>query len=487
MLPSGPRYTYPPPATPQVGARQFAQQVIATIANQVAAATTIRPATTSTGCDGQPNINPLNGTACNGAVTGPLVLYNPQTMTVLSGNIGRMFAGSGGVPGLSGGSTLSACAKEMVALRAKRRFIDQLGNTYGPDGLFLTTGAPFATLETDYVHRMEIVRRVTNGDPPRWEPQSQLWLDKVTPVGVSLSMNLQSPSAAQGMRWGSVNDITSQAVVTDPRLDALSDIVVLEPAVSGLNDIIFGGAYGLTDSRAWKVKIDGTGTPDTFSWGTANCVAGTVGGSFSGGASGVPITGGVQALSSGVTVKFLATTGHTLNDSWYGSATPGNRIIRPGVAARGIITTSDGCVAVNQNVLVTVECRAGFPNYTAPNSITASGSHALVVRDANTLALLYRKTLMYDTTSLAWGDPPQKFSLSTNNEGFFFLHCYTVPVLTSPPTPYPGAEFGSPNSRKVAVISINPSTFEPTIVEVITLQDSGSTADGTFAVATSLP
>jgi hypothetical protein len=57
------------------------------------------------------------------------------------------------------------------------------------------------------------------------------------------------------------------------------------------------------------VKIDGTGSPNTFKWcrdgGTETWVATTV-----------AITAAEQLLENGVYVKFGATTGHTLNEYW---------------------------------------------------------------------------------------------------------------------------------------------------------------------------
>lgn len=76
---------------------------------------------------------------------------------------------------------------------------------------------------------------------------------------------------------------------------------------AGLNDGVFNGTYtGAT--LTYCAIIDGTGTPDTFKWGTnAGC---------DNGAATVAITGANQALSSGVVIKFAATTGHTATNKW---------------------------------------------------------------------------------------------------------------------------------------------------------------------------
>ena len=77
---------------------------------------------------------------------------------------------------------------------------------------------------------------------------------------------------------------------------------------SGLNDITFQGTYTGTTAVTYYVKIDATGTPDTFSWSKDNFSSTE--------ATGVSLTGSAQTLDTGVTVTASATTGHTLNDVW---------------------------------------------------------------------------------------------------------------------------------------------------------------------------
>lgn len=78
---------------------------------------------------------------------------------------------------------------------------------------------------------------------------------------------------------------------------------------SGINDLTpgtTGVALGYQD-RDFQVVIDATGTPDTFKWssdGGANFTAG------------VNCTTTALTLQEGITIKFGATTGHTLNDQW---------------------------------------------------------------------------------------------------------------------------------------------------------------------------
>ena len=85
---------------------------------------------------------------------------------------------------------------------------------------------------------------------------------------------------------------------------------------SGLDDAYFAGHFTGTASTTYYVKIDATGTPDTFSWSKDNFSTTE--------ATGVAITGGEQTLDSGIKIDFGATTGHTLNDVWSGTAAPTN-------------------------------------------------------------------------------------------------------------------------------------------------------------------
>ena len=85
---------------------------------------------------------------------------------------------------------------------------------------------------------------------------------------------------------------------------------------SGLDDAFFAGHYnGDSASKQFYVKIDATGSPDTFEWGhdSASPIA-----------TGVAITGDEQDLTLGIKINFGTTTGHTSGDKWTGSASPTN-------------------------------------------------------------------------------------------------------------------------------------------------------------------
>ena len=75
---------------------------------------------------------------------------------------------------------------------------------------------------------------------------------------------------------------------------------------SGLEDMSVGEAYTGADVTTYVVRIDSTGTPDTFKWMRT-------GESWH---NGIAITGAAQTLDRGFTITFAATTSHTLNDQW---------------------------------------------------------------------------------------------------------------------------------------------------------------------------
>jgi hypothetical protein len=76
---------------------------------------------------------------------------------------------------------------------------------------------------------------------------------------------------------------------------------------TGLNDATFSGTYtgpALTDDT-FAVIIDSTNNPNTFSWSSAN-----------GSGSNIPISGGPQYLTDGISITFASTYGHTLGNQW---------------------------------------------------------------------------------------------------------------------------------------------------------------------------
>ena len=87
---------------------------------------------------------------------------------------------------------------------------------------------------------------------------------------------------------------------------------------SGLDDAFFSGHFTGTSSTTYYVKIDSVGTPDTFAV-SLDDFSTTI-------STGTAITGDKQLIHSAdnIYVEFGATTGHTLNDKWTGTAGPTN-------------------------------------------------------------------------------------------------------------------------------------------------------------------
>jgi len=81
---------------------------------------------------------------------------------------------------------------------------------------------------------------------------------------------------------------------------------------SGLNDATLRGVFEGGVETTYYVRIDSTGTTDTFEWSKDNFVTTE--------ATGVAITGVPQLLDNNISIDFEATTGHTLNDVWSGTA-----------------------------------------------------------------------------------------------------------------------------------------------------------------------
>ena len=107
---------------------------------------------------------------------------------------------------------------------------------------------------------------------------------------------------------------------------------------SGLNDGTFTGPPTVTGF--FTVVIDGTGTPDTFKWSVNGAQQATL----------QPISAGPISLSGGVSITFLATTGHTLSDQWASQTTGCQNPLYPASGSNQsclqAIDSGDGTVTV---------------------------------------------------------------------------------------------------------------------------------------------
>lgn len=79
-----------------------------------------------------------------------------------------------------------------------------------------------------------------------------------------------------------------------------------------LDDAAISGTFTGGSNATFEVEIDVEGTPDTFRWRKDS-------GSWT---SGVTITGSAQLLSDGISITFLATTGHSYSHKWTITASP---------------------------------------------------------------------------------------------------------------------------------------------------------------------
>ncbi|MBI5101965.1 MAG: hypothetical protein HZB33_09060 [Nitrospirae bacterium] len=101
--------------------------------------------------------------------------------------------------------------------------------------------------------------------------------------------------------------------IPEYRLDVKSSLYLdgITFTGTGLNDATFGGTSTAAEPAWYYVRVDGNnGTSDTFAWAkcTSSCTSGCETET-----GGVPITGLTQNLKDAITVKYLATTGHTIN------------------------------------------------------------------------------------------------------------------------------------------------------------------------------
>ena len=106
----------------------------------------------------------------------------------------------------------------------------------------------------------------------------------------------------------------------------------------GLSDFAVGGQYIGTANVTYTVTIASTGTPDKFSWTATDGGAGSSINITGGTCAALPAGTGWQGLSHGVSVCWLAATGHHVADSWTtivtanGTAAP-ETVMQAGVGA----------------------------------------------------------------------------------------------------------------------------------------------------------
>lgn len=139
---------------------------------------------------------------------------------------------------------------------------------------------------------------------------------------------------------------------------------------TGLNDAEFTGHYsGTSSNKTFKVKITTqhhAQTEDLFRWSTDNFVTQS---------AEIEITGDDQALEDGISVKFNATRGHTINDIWAGTASPVN--VDTGIGSnRNTGTSGVGYTHVGMYYDISTNYWTFFDEYSPEPTGTIDVSHA---------------------------------------------------------------------------------------------------------------
>ena len=139
---------------------------------------------------------------------------------------------------------------------------------------------------------------------------------------------------------------------------------------TGLDDAIFTGHYnGSSSNKTFYVKITTLKTgsdEDFFRWSTDNFVTQS---------AEIEITGDDQLLEDGVSIKFNATSGHTLNDVWSGTASPSN--VDTGIASnRNTGTSGVGYTHIGMYYDVSSNYWTFFDEYAPEPTGTIDTSHA---------------------------------------------------------------------------------------------------------------
>ena len=139
---------------------------------------------------------------------------------------------------------------------------------------------------------------------------------------------------------------------------------------TGLDDAVLTGHYdGTSSNKTFKVKITRLHTgndEDFFRWSVDNFVTQS---------AEIEITGNDQALEDGISVKFNATRGHTINDIWSGTASPVN--VDTGIASnRNTGTSGVGYTHVGTYFDVSSGYWTFFDEYAPEPTGTIDTSHA---------------------------------------------------------------------------------------------------------------
>ena len=139
---------------------------------------------------------------------------------------------------------------------------------------------------------------------------------------------------------------------------------------TGLDDAIFTGHYnGPSSNKTFKVKITTLShaqDDDFFRWSTDD---------FATQSDEIEITGNDQELEDGISIKFNAVSGHTLNDVWSGTASPVN--VDTGIASnRNTGTSGVGYTHVGMFYDISTNYWTFFDEYSPEPTGTIDTAHA---------------------------------------------------------------------------------------------------------------
>jgi hypothetical protein len=97
-------------------------------------------------------------------------------------------------------------------------------------------------------------------------------------------------------------------------LNSGDNIAVTDFTGTGLNDAVFHGVFTGNGTTTYYVRIDSSGAVDSFEWSLDNFA--TTQDTFR------SIQPGLLLLSDGISIEFQSVTGHTIGDTWSGTASP---------------------------------------------------------------------------------------------------------------------------------------------------------------------
>lgn len=151
-----------------------------------------------------------------------------------------------------------------------------------------------------------------NPDNANWRPITAQRTKSTLTVTIDAATKFFPCRYVDPARWPAGNKafVMNETTIDEGIIQSAQQPSIGAAAFSGvgLDDLTESGNFNGNGRTTVRVRIDGTGTPDTFEW------------SYDGGGTwqqaGVPITGAAQLLQAGVYVTFGATTGHTIGDYW---------------------------------------------------------------------------------------------------------------------------------------------------------------------------